>query len=65
MPAAHGSWVYSRQTPEKISSIFISKKLSNVTLQNLPMFAAVGAAASCVASVTTETSNGEVQSKDK
>ena len=33
-------------------------------LQNLPMFAAVGAAASCVASVTTETSNGEVQSKD-
>ena len=34
-------------------------------LQNLPMFAAVGAAASCVASVTTETSNGEVQSKDK
>ena len=34
-------------------------------LQDLPMFAAVGAAASCVASVTTETSNGEVQSKDK
>ena len=76
-PAPHGSWVYSKHTPKCLKNwknilwrlrftlqIYFQNWLYKTILPLLEL-AIVAAIASCVASVTTDTWNGVVQSEKK
>ena len=76
-PAPHGSWVYSKHTPKFLKNwknilwrlrftlqIYFQNWLYKTILPLLEL-AIVAAIASCVASVTTDTWNGVVQSEKK